>query len=324
MPRILLSLLVACWGLITLPSRAAELASVTLAWSPNPQTPQIDVALARSLFREAGLDVKTVPFASGREAFEALVGGQIDLAFMAELPATIGAMRAQPFAVIADLSRYRGSRLIANAKFLDLRSVKDVAGRKVGLTVGANLDYFASRLFAREGIAATIVNAAPPDLVPAMVRGDIEVAVPFPTFYEAAAKALGPDYRELRSSDYAVHNIIAASSVMLKSRSDVVEKFVSALLKADAIIRQEPALVQQLVADNMNGGFSVATLGQMWPDFDFATRLDDQLVDLLVDQGAWLVEKGAIKGSKPTREVMRTFVNETALKKLAPSMVQLQ
>ena len=86
--------------------------SLTFAWSPAPQTPQIDLAIAEKAFERAGLDVTVVVFPTGREAFEALTGGQADLASMAELPAVIGALRGQDFGVVADLARYKGSRII--------------------------------------------------------------------------------------------------------------------------------------------------------------------------------------------------------------------
>ncbi len=47
---------------------AAE--TITFAWSPNPQTPQVDVALAKGYFKQAGIDVNIVSFPSGREGFE--------------------------------------------------------------------------------------------------------------------------------------------------------------------------------------------------------------------------------------------------------------
>lgn len=306
------------------PAGAADLAPVTLAWAPNPQTPQIDVAIARGFFRDAGLDVKTVSFPTGREAFEALAGGQVDVAFMAELPATIGALRAQPFAVVADLSRYRGSRLIANAKTLDMKTTADAAGKKVGLTIGANLDYFTSRLFAAAKINVTIVNASPPDLLPALLRGDIDIAVPFPTFYPAAAKALGENYREVLPGGYAVHNIVAASSPFIKMKPAELEKFIAALVKADAIVRAGPAAAQALVAENLKGAFTLESVTKMWGEYDFHTELADDLTDLLVDQGAWLIEKGAVKGAAPTAASMRPYIAEAALRKADASAVRLK
>lgn len=303
--------------------QAADLEPVTLAWTPNPQTPQIDIAIKQGLFKEAGLDVKTVAFASGRESFEALVGGQLDFAFMADFPAAVGAMRQQKFGVIADLSRYTGNRFIAKSTATELKSLSDLAGKKLGLTIGTNYDYFASRALSKAGVKVQIVNAGPGDLVAALSRGDIDAAVPFPTFYGMARKTLGADYRDLVSTNYTLHNIMTASDGVLTKRPAVVEKFMSALLKADQVVKTDPDTALAAVAANLSGAMTPAVIRGMWPDYTFGIVLDESLLDLLTDQGAWVVETGVVKGSAPTKATMKGYLADSVLRKLNPSAVNL-
>ena len=65
------------------PSLACAAEKLVVAWSPNPQTPQVDVALAEGYFEDAGLEIEFISFVSGREGFEALLGGQVDIAVVA-------------------------------------------------------------------------------------------------------------------------------------------------------------------------------------------------------------------------------------------------
>ncbi len=87
------------------PVKAQSLQPVKFAWNPNPQTAQIDVAIKNGLFKEAGLDVQVIAFPTGREALEALLGGQVDFAYMAEFPVATAVLRQQKLRVVADLSR---------------------------------------------------------------------------------------------------------------------------------------------------------------------------------------------------------------------------
>jgi len=302
---------------------AQTLQTVTFAWNPNPQTPQVDVAIKNGLFKDAGLDVKIVSFPTGREALEALLGGQVDFAYMAEFPVATALLRKQNLKIVADLSRYRGQRIIASAKTMKLSSPADMAGKKIGTTLGTNVEYFTDRLLTKAGVKATIVNAGPADLVPALARGDIDAAVMFPTFFGAAKKTLASDYVELVSDQYVLHMIISASSTVLEKRPDVVDKFVGALVTADAVVATDPAVAQKIVHADMKGVMPLPELEAMWKECEFGTSLDGSLLTLLADEASWIVDRGMVKAEKPTVEAFRNYVFDSALKKASPSNVKL-
>ncbi|TJZ89726.1 transporter substrate-binding domain-containing protein, partial [Paracoccus gahaiensis] len=273
---------------------AAMADPITFAWTPNPQTPQVDMALAQGYFDEAGLEVELVNFASGREAFEALLGGQVDIAFMAEFPAATGALTGQDFAIVADLTRYTGSRIIGNSDQSPLDSLADLDGKRIGTTLGTNVDYFLSTAMTQAGIEAEIINAAPGDLVPALVRGDVDAIVPFPTFYQGAQEALGELYLELRPGSYDPHYILAASPDMLAREADLTT-FLGALVRADADVAADPQAAAEAVSASLSGNVSVEALQTMWEDMEFGTILNSDLLDLLVSEATWIVGQGVVR-----------------------------
>lgn len=303
-------------ALALLPS-AALADPVTFGWSPNAQTPQVDVALANDYFADAGLDVQIVPFASGREAFEALIGGQIDIAFMAEFPAATGALTGQDFAVVADLSRYTGSRIIGNADQGALATPADLAGKRIGTTLGTNVDYFLSTALTAAGVEAEIVNAAPGDLVPALVRGDVDAIVPFPTFYAGAAQALGDKYLELRPGGYDSHYILASTPEMTGARAGDLTAFLGALVKADADVAADPAAAAETVSASLGGNVSAEALQATWADMEFGTTLEPSLLDLLVSEGTWIAAQGVVKADTPTAETIAPYIVDAPLKAAA-------
>jgi NitT/TauT family transport system substrate-binding protein len=292
--------------------------TVNFAWSPNPQTPQVDVAIAKGYFKDAGLDLNIVSFPSGREGFEALIGGQVDFSFMAEFPAVTGALTGQKFGVVADLARYTGSRIVGSSKYSELKSPADLKGLKIGTTLGTNVDYYLSEVLKGAGVNAEVINASPVDLVPSLVRGDIQAAVLFPTFYAQAKKALGDDYRELRAPGYQVHFIIAASQNALDGKPEMVKAFLGALAKADADVKADPKAATEAVAANMKGAMNVEGVQAMWKDVDIGMTLDDKLLSLLVSEGQWIVSKGVIKAKVPTAETMRPYLVDGPLKAVSP------
>ncbi|WP_172329458.1 ABC transporter substrate-binding protein [Mangrovicoccus sp. HB161399] len=295
----------------------AHAGKLVFAWSPNPSTPQVDVALAKGYFEEAGVDVQLVSFASGREGFEALLGGQVDVAFMAEFPAATGALMGQDFRIVGDLARYSGSRVIGNAGAGPLDSAADLAGRRIGTTIGTNVHYFLDGLLEDAGVEAEIVSAAPPDLVPAVARGDVGAIAAFPSFYAAAARVLGGDYAELRGGDYQVHYILAATPAMTGADSADLEAFLGALARADADVAADPAAAMQAVAASMQGAMPVEALQEMWQDVEFGLTLDGSLSSLILDEAGWILGQGVIRGEPLTAEALAAYMAPEPLERAA-------
>lgn len=305
-----------------IPTARAE-TSVTFAWNPSPETLQVAQAIDAGLWKDIDLDVKLVAFPTGREAFEALLGGQVDFAAMAEFPAVTGALRGQRFRVIADVSRYKRNRVVATAKQVDLKSLADLEGRKIGTTLGTNVDFLTNLMLTHAGIKAEIVNAGPSDLVPALIRGDIDAAVPFPNFYPAAKKSLGDAYREIILPDYYMHFIIAASADVLEKRPNVVSPFLSALVKADLQVAKDASNAQTALARTMHGILDLDTIRAMHQEYDYEITLDTSLLDLMVAEGAWILKRGLVKAEAADAKTFRAYLHDAPLKTIAASRVRL-
>ncbi|WP_102222877.1 ABC transporter substrate-binding protein [Acidimangrovimonas sediminis] len=300
-------------AMLALAPALAHAGQLVFAWSPNPQTPQVDVALEKGYFKDAGLDVKIVPFNSGRAGFEALLGGQVDVAFMAEFPAATGALMKQKFVIVGDLARFTGSRIIGNRKAGPLTGVSDLAGRKIGTTIGTNVHYFLDTALAEAGVKATIVSAAPSDLVPAVSRGDVDAIAPFPTFYGAAKKTLGANYEELRVPGYKVHFILAATPAMTGKRAADLKAFMAALKRADRDVAADPKAAMAAVAKDMNGAMSPDALAAMWKDVDIGLTLDDGLTDLILSESNWILKQGVVRAKPLTRAEVAAYMAPAAL-----------
>lgn len=301
----------------------AQAERIVFAWTPNPQTPQVDVALAEGMFEAAGLDVSIVSFPTGREGFEALLGGQVDITFMAELPAATGALRDQDFGIVGELARYTGSRIVGRADAGEFTSAADLAGLRIGTTLGTNVHFMLSGVLDSAGVEATIVNASPVDLVSAITRGEVDAIAPFPTFYAAAADALGDDYRELRVDSYQVHYILAASPAML-AREEALTTFLSVLAEADDMVAAQPAGAMEAVSASLGGAMSPEALSVMWQDVDLGLTLSNDLLDLLVAESAWIVGQGVVNAEPPTRGEMRAYFVPEALGAVDPARVTVE
>ncbi|CAN0606392.1 unnamed protein product, partial [Ectocarpus sp. 12 AP-2014] len=146
---------------------------ITIGTAPNLQTLPIVVAMSEGYFAEEGIELETVKFTSGRRALEALIGGQLDVAFMAEYPVSIASLREQPFGTFTTLSRYTANRMISKDS-IGFEDPSSLEGKKIGTTKGSNTEFFTEALLEQFGVKAEVINVSPPDIVPALARGDID------------------------------------------------------------------------------------------------------------------------------------------------------
>ena len=302
-------------------SQAANAKDIVLGSAPNLQTVPILVALDKGYFKDEQLTLKLVKFVSGRRALEALIGGQLDIAFMAEYPVAIAALRKQKFATISTISRYLANRLISKGS-VGFKTISDLNGKKIGTTRGSNTEYFTEALMKKAGIKAEVLNVSPPDIVPALARGDIDAGVMFPDFYPSAKKALGSDYREYKSDAYVAQFVLSATPEMLSKRPKEVQGFLRALIKAEKFIKANPTEAQKIYSKATGGRITFEMAKSRWSEADYAIELNKGLVNLLVSEAKWVVSKGAVKGAA-TAANMKKYLATAPLMAIDPSRVTI-
>ncbi len=310
--------------LLIAPAGLAQAAEkvVTVGWGPYADVPQFSIALA-STFKEEGLEVRLVPFQSGREGFEAMIGGQVDLNIMTEFPAVAGAMRRQPFAILAVVSRYNASRLITT-QGAGIASPADLAGKRIGLPVGTNLQFMVDQEMARASAKPQVVNLTPPDLIPALLRGDVDAIATFASAYPAVRRALGERYREVPVTGYASTFLVAAAKPFLERDPAAAGAFLKALVRAEEIMGKDPAAAQEAVSRSVGKAVPLDLIRADWPNYTFRVALDPALVELMTREGRWIAERGLVKNVEPTPDLFRSVLAPGPLSGVAPDRVTAQ
>ncbi|TNC06640.1 ABC transporter substrate-binding protein [Methylobacterium terricola] len=296
---------------------------VTVGWgSYSMDAPQVLVASEKGYFKEAGIAPKLIPFQSGREGFEALIGGQLDVTVMAEFPAVVGTLRKQPFAVLAVLSRFVANRLITTPAS-GATDLAGLSGKKIGLPVGTNVQFMVDEDLKRAGVKAQIVNLTPPDLPPALLRGDVDAIATFPGAFGGARRILGERYRELPVSAYATTFVVAASRDFLAKDPATTAKLVEALVRADEVMKSDPAGAQDIVAKAAGKALTLEGIRADWDKYRYGVVLDGGLIDLMVREGTWIRERGIVRDTEPSAALFRSAVADAPLKSVAPATVTL-
>jgi NitT/TauT family transport system substrate-binding protein len=149
-------------------------------------------------YRKAGIEIELVNFKGGVQALTAVIGGSADVVSGYYDHCVNLAARYQRLQAFVVYDRYPGLVLGVSPRAAGIGSIKDLAGKKVGVSApGSSTEFFLKYLLARNGVApdsvAVIGIGLDATAVAAMERGSVDAAVmldPTPTLLQNKFKAL--------------------------------------------------------------------------------------------------------------------------------------
>jgi NitT/TauT family transport system substrate-binding protein len=296
--------------------------AVKLGWGAFPDIAQLAVAQDKNLWKDQNITMEVIPFATGRDGFEAMIGGQVDFAIMAEFPAVTGAMRNLKFVVPASLAKYAKVRAHAKSP-TPVTSLQQLAGKKVGVSMGGNIHFIIADALKKAGVTVELINVAPGDIIPAMVRGDIYGSAMFPSAYEAAKKTLGDQYQEIPLPGYASTFVLAASDKVATDNPDLIRRVLAVLLKGEEFVKSDPEGSKDATLKFAGKSYTKEMIDILWPQYEHRITLDKFTLNLMVQQGQWLRENNFVKEGTPSVELYSKYMVTGPLKALAPDRVEI-
>jgi NitT/TauT family transport system substrate-binding protein len=175
----------AAFALVLTSSLAAAQSKITVAVGGGACLCYLPTVLAKQLgeFDKAGLDVELVDLKGGSDALKAVLGGSADVVSGYFDHCVNLAAKKQELKAFVVYDRYPGLVLVVSpAHTADISSIKDLAGKKVGVSApGSSTDFFLKYLLKKNGLdptsAAVIGVGLGATAVAAMEQGQIDAAV---------------------------------------------------------------------------------------------------------------------------------------------------
>ncbi|MGW7452054.1 ABC transporter substrate-binding protein [Streptomyces sp. NPDC054787] len=303
------------------PGPGAARPAVTLAASDHLGGAPLYVAQERGLWSAEGVRASVTTHPTGRDALNAVLGGQAQLGVVGDLPAVTAVLGGRELRIVAELSRFSDWRLLTRTdrQITDFGSLK---GRRVGVPQGTNVEYALSRMLASAHLTAAdvrVVNLAPNQVPSALARGDIDAGVTFPGFYGAARTALGPSYAELPFTGYTARTLLVAG----KSASEEgVTAVLRALLRAQRELAADPAGARSAVLAQAKGVLQADYVEDFQPRYAYGLALSPELPAQLEEEAAWAKAAQKLPGSADRAALLR-YLDAGPLTAVDPSAVTL-
>ncbi|WP_328964309.1 NrtA/SsuA/CpmA family ABC transporter substrate-binding protein [Streptomyces virginiae] len=278
--------------------------AVTLAASDHLGGAPVYLAEEGGLWSAEGIAATVTTQPTGRDALNAVLGGQAQLGVVGDLPAVTAALGGRELRVVADLSRFSDWRLLTRTD-RQITGFAALKGRKVGVPQGTNVEYALSRMLASAQLTAsdvTVVNLAPNQVTSALARGDIDAGVTFPSFYDAARTALGGAYAELPFTGYTARTLLVAGS---SANEESTAAVLRTLLRAQRELEADPAGARKAVLAQSKGVLQAAYVETYQPRYTYGATLSPELLVQLEEEAAWAKAAQKLPGAADRAALMR-------------------
>lgn len=304
----------------------AERIELSVALSSPHVWIQPVIAQCEGYYKQVGLDVELVRFTSGRAAMDALIGGQTDLATTAISPAIYAAFQGQPIAILAENARFPGEKITARVES-GISTPADLAGKKIGVQLGSDIHYFLVSFLQHYGLAeedVEIVNLTPTDMVPSLIRGDIDAFVSWRPYPDKAKAEMGDGAIFLEQPDppfFESLYLIVGMQALVEQNPEAYERFMKAMIMADEYATANPDGARQCVAEISE--VDLETAADLMDGYEFKIWLDQSLITGAVQRADWQIENDMAPSGAEMPD-FRTFILEGPLESIDPGRVSLK
>src|SRR5579885_63169 len=239
-------------------ARAAEKLDFILNWVAGGDHAPYYFARAKGWYAQAGLDVNLIQGSGSSNAAQRTVGGinQVGLADLTTVLVAIG-KGADEVAVMNVYANYPGG--FYWLKSSGIRSVKDMAGKKIGNPPGDAARALWPALAKANGMdpnSVTWVNVSPNAKLASLKSGAVDVVTEFFNLHHGYKRELGDNMGYLAWKDAGLNpygNSIVVNGAYLKSHREAIAAFVKVTQKAFAACVADPNPCIQALVDANSG-----------------------------------------------------------------------
>ncbi|MDT5080928.1 MAG: hypothetical protein QOJ80_5565 [Mycobacterium sp.] len=275
-------------------SANTDASTLTVGFVVDPSWAQIPVAADTGLFTKHGVNVKVVNFQSGVEALQAASAGQVDITTAADVPTSAVLTRMPTLRVVADGSRWEGSRIVAR-RSAGINTIQDLAGKSIGTPLGTSAAYFISNALAQHDIDAKLVQVSPSAMVTAATQRNVDAVSIFQPYQAQVIAALQSDAVELAGGTYNQHSLYLATQPASSGKGKAITAFFAALDEAGTALSRKDAAATDAVAKATQ--LDPAVLNTVLAEFDFTLQLKPDLAQKLTELGEWAKTQGSVEPS---------------------------
>ena len=262
---------------LAMPAQAADSVNVAffLEWATPNQIAKVDKAYDDAM----GVDVNWTDFLTGTAMTEAMLAGDIDIAYSQGLAPFVTAIdQGAPLKMVSIAVVYEANDcFVANGLGIDSSNASELEGKTVAVPLNTMADFSFRKQMAALDVdmsTMTIVDQAPPDGAVSLADGSVDMAC---IFGGASAKAAGEvgtpimSTQEKTDAGIGSFDVISVTEKFATENPDLLRTFLEVTDEANAAWQATDAQIAKVAAD---AGMDVDTTRNQMAGFQFPSAAE--------------------------------------------------
>ena len=262
---------------LAMPAQAADSVNVAffLEWATPNQIAKVDKAYDEAM----GVDVNWTDFLTGTAMTEAMLAGDIDIAYSQGLaPFVTAIQQGAPLKMVSVAVVYEANDcFVSNGLGIDSSNASELEGKTVAVPLNTMADFSFRKQMAALGVdtsTMTIVDQAPPDGAVSLADGSVDMAC---IFGGASAKAAGEvgtpimSTQEKTDAGIGSFDVVSVTEKFATENPDLLRTFLEVTDEANAAWTASDEQIAKVAAD---AGMDVETTRNQMSGFIFPTSAD--------------------------------------------------
>jgi NitT/TauT family transport system substrate-binding protein len=244
-----------------------------LNWVAGGANAGFAAAVAEGFYRDAGLDVTLVQGNGSGNTAQLVANGRSEIAYADAVAVSQLIAKGAPMKVLSTVYQSNPNEVSALKK-TGIKSIKDLAGKKVGVPSGSSQTTMLPLLLKANNLMESevnLINMPPTAMVPSLLQGQVDAILGSVDSYQIQLEAQGAQTDNFMFADHGVPTVstsIFASDNYIKNNPEVIKKFIAASLKGWYFALDNPEkAVKDLksVFPEMNEKLATAELASIKP-----------------------------------------------------------
>jgi NitT/TauT family transport system substrate-binding protein len=244
-----------------------------LNWVAGGANAGFAAAVAEGFYKDAGLDVTLVQGNGSGNTAQLVANGRSEIAYADAVAVSQLIAKGAPMKVLSTVYQSNPNEVSALKK-TGIKSIKDLAGKKVGVPSGSSQTTMLPLLLKANNLKESdvnLINMPPTAMVPSLLQGQVDAILGSVDSYQIQLEAQGAQTDNFMFADHGVPTVstsIFASESYIKNNPEVVRKFIAASLKGWYFALDNPEkAVKDLksVFPEMNEKLATAELASIKP-----------------------------------------------------------
>jgi len=301
---------------------SGKMESINLATVPTAASALIYIAQDQNFFAANRISIHINDYNTGTATTEALLKGEVDIAWVAEFPFVQRAFAKEKISVFAVVGRFNEQYLFGR-KDRRINAVADLKGKRIGIPRNTIAEFYLGRFLELNGMNIqdiSLVDVPPPQSMAAMKGESIDGVIAWEPYSSQLRVQLGDRAVALPiQSNQPGYGAITAKNEWISGHREVVNRFLKSLAQAEDYLIHNPAAAKAIVRKWLK--FDDDFTKTIWSENQFSLSLDQSLITAMEDEARWMIKNNLTK-EKLVPDFMN-YIYVDGLKAVKPEAVNI-